>query len=57
MKQFRELYEAAGWVNSNALGECTVIVHGDPYKAKKHNDGTNGWWLQRQYTTNFYIKN
>ena len=61
MEQFRWLYEDAGWINSNAIGECTVIVHGDPYQAKQHITmyqcwSNKGWWLQRQYPMNFYLK-
>lgn len=52
MAQFRDLVSAHKWVEKNAQGPCTVVVHGDPYEVPNLDEG----YMVRRYPTEFYLR-
>lgn len=59
MKQFGSLLLAYQWLINNNAGECTVVVHSDPYlwtpAGKFTETWAKGFHLERQYSDSFYM--
>lgn len=56
MIQFRFMVDARRWLEANATGPCTVVIHGDPYEYKQDSyEGFvfDGFILERQYSWDF----